>query len=112
MKRILITLFAIAAMAGTLSAQAPKGFNYQLVVRNNAGLLVANHNVSVHLQIVQGSPTGTKVYELDDNYMTNANGLVTMVVGETRRAMPPSTGPTVPITSSARLTPTAAATTR
>ncbi len=82
MKRILITLFAIAAMASTLSAQAPKGFNYQLVVRNNAGLLVANHNVSVHLQIVQGSPTGTKVYELDDNYMTNANGLVTLVVGE------------------------------
>ena len=82
MKRILITLFAIAAMASTLSAQAPKGFNYQLVVRNNAGLLVANHNVSVHLQIVQGSPTGTKVYELNDNYMTNANGLVTLVVGE------------------------------
>lgn len=82
MKKFLITLLSLVALAGTLAAQNPKGFNYQMVVRDNAGRLVNNKNVSVRLSIVQGSQTGTTVYTLEKtDYTTNANGLVTMVVG-------------------------------
>ena len=82
MKKIIFSLLATVLLAGTLLAQAPKGFNYQAVVRNPAGQLMANRSVSVRINILQGSATGTTVYQQTDNVTTNANGLFSLVVGE------------------------------
>ena len=82
MKKIIFSLLSVILLAGSLFAQTPKGFNYQAVVRNSAGQLMANRMVSVRINILQGSPNGTAVYQQTDNVTTNANGLFTLVVGE------------------------------
>ena len=82
MKKIIFSLLSFILLAGALYAQTPKGFNYQAVVRNSAGQLMANRMVSVRISILQGSPSGTAVYHQTDNVTTNANGLFSLVVGE------------------------------
>ena len=82
MKRIVLTLVSIILLTGTVFAQAPKGFNYQAVVRNSAGQLMANRMVSVRISIMQGSANGTTVYQQTESVNTNGNGLFTLVVGE------------------------------
>lgn len=82
MKKILSTLVAVIAFSISAFAQAPQGFNYQAVVRNTAGQLMSNRNISVRISILQGSATGTVVYSQEDNVVTNANGLFTLIVGE------------------------------
>ena len=84
MKKILTTLFAIFILSSTLFAQTPKGFNYQAVVRNTAGQLVNNRNVSVRLSIIRenGSMPDVTIYQQTNQVTTNANGLFTLVVGE------------------------------
>ena len=82
MKKLLITIISIIALAGTVFAQAPQGFNYQAVVRNTAGQLMSNRNVGVRISILQGSATGATVYQQTENISTNANGLFTIVVGD------------------------------
>ena len=81
MKKIITTLFAIAAFV-TLYAQVPKGFNYQAVVRNAAGQLMVNRSVGVRISIIQSSETGTTVYQQESPVSTNANGLFTLIVGD------------------------------
>ena len=67
MKKIIFSLLSFILLAGALYAQTPKGFNYQAVVRNSAGQLMANRMVSVRISILQGSPSGTAVYHQTDN---------------------------------------------
>ena len=81
MKKILTSLLAVVALMGTLCAQVPQGFNYQMVVRNTNGQLISESPVGVLLTIRQGTPVGTVVYQLNANPVTNTNGLVTLVVG-------------------------------
>ena len=81
MKKIITTLFAIAAFV-TMYAQVPKGFNYQAVVRNAAGQLMVNRSVGVRISIIQSSETGTTVYQQESPVSTNANGLFTLIVGD------------------------------
>ena len=81
MKKIITTLFAIAAFA-TLYAQVPQGFNYQAVVRNAAGQLMTNRSVGVRISIFQNSESGTIVYQQESPVTTNANGLFTLIVGD------------------------------
>ena len=85
MKKVLITLLAIVTFA-TLYAQTPKGFNYQAVARNAAGQLITNRNVGVRISILQGSATGTVIYQQEEVANTNANGLFTFIVGDNSTA--------------------------
>ena len=81
MKRIAITFLTMITLAGSVFAQVPRGFNYQMVVRNTNGQLVSESIVRLVLSIRQGTPTGPVVYQLTDTPQTNTNGLVTLVVG-------------------------------
>ena len=85
MKKVLATLLAIVTFA-TLYAQTPKGFNYQAVARNAAGQLITNRNVGVRISILQGSATGTVIYQQEEVANTNANGLFTFIVGDNSTA--------------------------
>lgn len=67
--------------AGLLSAQAPQAFSYQAVVRNASNQLLTNADVSLRCRILQGSSIGAVVYSELHNVTTNANGLLTALVG-------------------------------
>lgn len=63
-------------------AQVPDVFNYQAVVRDNSGEVVANQNVSFRISVLQGSESGTNIYAETHTIITNAYGLVNLKIGE------------------------------
>lgn len=79
------SIFLLSMLLMTVSsfAQSPQKMSYQCVVRNSAGALVANQSVGIKITILQGSASGTVVYQetYNPNPQTNANGLVTVEIG-------------------------------
>ena len=82
MKKIYLLLVMMVLCAASLFAQAPEKFSYQAVVRNANNQLVTNSNVGVRVSVLQGTSTGMTVYVETHNTITNANGLMTIEVGE------------------------------
>ena len=82
MKKLFTILVAVIITVSVL-AQAPQLMSYQAVIRNNNDSLVKNHDVGMRVSILQGSSTGTAVYEetYSPNPQTNTNGLVTVEIG-------------------------------
>ncbi|MCQ2298219.1 MAG: hypothetical protein MJZ51_06345 [Bacteroidales bacterium] len=76
-----ILLLVLLLMWSSLYAQTPQGFSYQAVVRNSAGQLISHQPIGLRISILSGSPTGTVVYTERQSPMTNAYGLVSVVVG-------------------------------
>lgn len=80
MKKI-ITLLAVAIIATSVFAQAPKLMSYQAVIRNSSGVLVTNTSVGMQISILQDSATGSPVYVETQSVLSNANGLVSLQIG-------------------------------
>ncbi len=80
MKNILVLVFALV-LSLVSSAQAPKGIQYQAIVKNSAGEIMANQNLSLRLCVRQGSSNGTITYQEIKSLSTNAQGIVTTVIG-------------------------------
>ena len=80
-RKIIITVLFLFCMTA-LFAQAPGKFTYQMVVRNSNNQLVINSLVGVRVTILQNFVTGNAVYSETQMLSTNANGLVTMNIGE------------------------------
>lgn len=67
---------------GTISfGQAPDSLSFQAVIRNEDGSLLTNQMVSARIGIYQGAEDGTIVYEETHTGNTNANGLLTLIIG-------------------------------
>jgi len=81
MKRLFICLTTLVIFSGAF-AQSPEKTSYQAVVRNSSNQLVTNHEVGMKISILQGSLTGTAIYEETQTTTSNANGLVTLEIGE------------------------------
>jgi hypothetical protein len=81
MKYILTVLCLVQGLSGLLFAQAPEKFTYQSVVRNASGALHANALTGLQIRILQGSATGTEVFKEQHSVTTNANGLLSVLVG-------------------------------
>lgn len=66
-----------------ISAQVPQKMSYQAVIRNSNNDLVTNTAVGLRISILQGTPTGTVVYQeyYSPNPQTNVNGLVSVEIG-------------------------------
>ncbi|CAM3794589.1 phage tail protein [Flavobacterium branchiophilum] len=64
------------------NAQAPEKMSYQAVIRNSSNALVSNANVGIRISILQGTATGTSVYTQTQTAATNANGLVSLTIGD------------------------------
>jgi hypothetical protein len=62
-------------------AQVPEYFSYQAVVRDATGKLQENKPVGIRISILQGSENGTSVYRETHAAATNANGLVSLQIG-------------------------------
>ena len=81
MKTILsISIFFLAQ--SLLIAQIPQKMSYQAVVRNQANELVSSQSVGLEISILHGSDEGTVVYTEAHEAITNANGLISIVIGD------------------------------
>jgi hypothetical protein len=81
MKKIFILIAALGTISLSAMAQSPQKMSYQAVIRNASNNLVTNTAVGSKVSILQGSATGTVVYEETHTGTTNANGLLTFEVG-------------------------------
>lgn len=80
MKKITL-ITAMLFIVVSFFAQTPQAFKYQTVVRDNAGEILANQNVSLRMTILQGALPGTVVYAETHTATTNEFGLVTLEIG-------------------------------
>ncbi len=80
MRKLVFTIsLAIAALLSF--AQIPQTFSYQGVVRDAESKIVAEKQITVNVQILQGTDEGTEVYAETHEVTTNANGLMTFELG-------------------------------
>jgi len=82
MKNLFSILAAVIFIASAW-AQAPQLMSYQAVIRDASNNLVTNHAIGMRVSILQGSTSGTLVYQeiYNPNPQTNANGLVSIAIG-------------------------------
>jgi uncharacterized protein (TIGR02145 family) len=80
MKKIYILLVFLITL--TISAQAPQGFNYQATVRNNAGVLMINKNVTFKFNLMKDTPTSVPVFSETHYVPTDDLGAVNLVIGK------------------------------
>ncbi len=80
-KRSLLLVLALFTFAW-VSAQAPKGINYQGVARDNEGKPIATQTISVRINILKNSAIGEVEYSEIHKLQTNQFGLFTLVIGQ------------------------------
>lgn len=85
-KGILILMVCFAV--GTTWSQTPQAFNYQAVVRDNSGSIIANQNTMVRFSILDAISGGNQLYQETQTKTTNQFGLINAEVGKGS----PSTG--------------------
>ena len=81
MKKILITLLTLLTTV-TLWAQAPQRISYQAIIRDGNNVVVASAAVGIKISVLRGTATGLAVYVETHRKTTNANGLVSLEIGE------------------------------
>ncbi len=62
-------------------AQTPTSFNYQAVLRDGTGQVLANQHVEIGIAILQDSPTGNEVFAETHSVSTNNFGLANLQIG-------------------------------
>jgi hypothetical protein len=78
MKKIILTFLANTFII--LSFAQPGFFNYQAVVRDAEGKILANKDVSFKIEIIKGMPDGSVIYTETHEVTTNELGLVTLKI--------------------------------
>jgi hypothetical protein len=81
MKKLILSLVAIATITLSSFGQTPEGFKYQAVVRNASNAILTNQAVGLRMTIQQGAIGGTTVYSEKFATTTTANGLVNVEIG-------------------------------
>ena len=81
MKKLILFIVGIIVVSGIL-AQAPQGITNQGVVRDSNNQILVNAPVGKRVSILQGSVEGSAVYVETHSLTTNANGLITYIIGE------------------------------
>lgn len=79
--RTTVVTFAVLLFSLVAVAQAPQRMSYQAVIRNAEGTLLTSSAIGVKVSLLQGSETGTAVYEETFTGTTNENGLLTLELG-------------------------------
>ena len=81
MKKLVLSLVAIATISLSSFGQAPEGFKYQAVVRDAGNTILNNQAVGMQIEILQGGISGTPVYTESFTPTTNTYGLVNLEIG-------------------------------
>ncbi len=79
--RKLFTVLVAVLLTVSVFAQAPQKMSYQAVIRNSSDVLVTNTQIGMEINIRQGSSNGIIVYTETLMPTTNANGLVSIEIG-------------------------------
>jgi hypothetical protein len=79
MKQVTI-IFCLIANA--ICAQAPQGISYQSVIRNASNQIIANQPIGLRISILQGTETGTSIYQETHQTGSNINGLISIILGQ------------------------------
>jgi len=82
MKKLLFLIVLSFIIVERVVAQETTGFKYQAVVRDNSGELLAEQGVDLKLSIEDISAGGTVLYIENHSKITNAYGVVDLVIGE------------------------------
>ncbi len=80
MKQIICSLILVCAYYIS-RAQAPQSIPYQAVLRNPDGSFMANTAITMTFKIRDTTATGIVVYEENHSATTNAQGLISLNVG-------------------------------
>lgn len=81
MKTLLLTLILLLTITAAW-AQAPQRISYQSIIRDVNNVVVASSAVRVKISLLRGTATGPAVYVETHPITTNANGLVSLNIGE------------------------------
>ena len=82
MKRVILTiLLSSLGLVATL-AQSQLGMNYQAVIRNAEGKIIADKEVGIQVSILKESTKGTAVYTEAFKPKTNQFGLINLIIGK------------------------------
>lgn len=81
MKNFLLTTSFFFVFLLNSFAQSPESFNYQAVVRDATGKVIADKNIGLQISIIQGDISGAAVYRETFILTPNAFGLVNLVIG-------------------------------
>lgn len=81
MEKSILLLFACLATVAVWS-QVPQAFNYQAVVRDNSGSVIANQSTMVRFSILDAISGGNQLYQETQTKTTNQFGLVNAEVGK------------------------------
>ena len=81
MKKLLLTIINLILII-TVIAQAPQGISHQAVIRDANNQLVINTQVGVKISILRDNIEGNIVYSETYTPVSNANGLITFVIGQ------------------------------
>ena len=80
LKTTVITLYFLLFTICAIS-QPPRQFNYQAVIRDDAGQAIVAEEVAVDIAILQGSPQGESVFSETHHTETNEYGLIDLQIG-------------------------------
>ena len=80
MKRAILFIIGIIA-SFNISAQNGDFFNYQAAIRDASGNVKANTNITILIEIVQGSTSGTVIFDETHTPTTSALGIVNLQIG-------------------------------
>ena len=81
MKKITLIFISLWLMTMVVIAQTPQAFKYQAVARTSTGNLIQNQLVAFRISILQGSPSGTLLYQERHTTNTNNYGLANLDIG-------------------------------
>ncbi|MFK7969462.1 MAG: hypothetical protein AB8F95_03795 [Bacteroidia bacterium] len=83
MKKIIILIVGLLGIASLAFAQSPEKINFQTVVRDNAGIPMANQNIDLRLTIASGlvQPYKTRYEEVFTALTTDNFGLINVHIG-------------------------------
>ncbi len=81
MKKQILLLIGLIAVNYVL-AQAPQGISHQAVIRDASNELITNSPIGIQVSILQDSAEGEAVYVETHTPVSNANGLITYIIGE------------------------------
>jgi hypothetical protein len=77
------TFLLLILLTGLQSfSQTPQAINYQAVARNAQGLIIPTQNITIRFSVLDGSVTGTVVYQETQSATTNNYGLFTLAIGK------------------------------
>ena len=76
----LLTSICLFFLTFVTFSQSPLGFNYQSIIRDDAGIIKKNESVSIGFEILDSSQNS--IYSETHTTTTNDYGLVNLVIGE------------------------------